>query len=442
MMSRLQIAVLALIWSLHAFACGRPVGDLPLCGNGMIDPGEECDDANSVELDGCSRRCGIAPILVTELAASVVDVAMTAAGEIVVAWWEEGVGNTSGRLRWRAYGQSGVVERAGEWPVALRHGLVQLAMREDGDIVIAWGKSEDTVSTLYISGAAATKTDIHGPNAAHDIAVLPDGRFAVAWREEGRGCGNATGVSILSPAVGLLNESILDDTACVKDGGPRLAAGPAGELLVLYVRTEVGTGVAELVAQHLGSTSEAETEMVVDAMDIEALHSPDVPGLFYYLGGVYIGLHLELLPGGEALALAHRIEAGEEYLGRVWVVDAAGTRLAINSVFPPPSDEPFSGALAGVVPRNDGRYWLAWRDRDLQATLLQQFATTAGALGTPLRARTLPGAQDIEYMVTTGTPDGRLALLWWEWPGPSGGVSTCYIQRFDRYGRVLGSLPW
>ncbi len=32
---------------------------LPLCGNGVIDPGEECDDGNTLPYDGCSPSCQI-----------------------------------------------------------------------------------------------------------------------------------------------------------------------------------------------------------------------------------------------------------------------------------------------------------------------------------------------------------------------------------------------
>ena len=35
------------------FACG--------CGNGVLDPGEQCDDGNSINGDGCSSRCTIEP---------------------------------------------------------------------------------------------------------------------------------------------------------------------------------------------------------------------------------------------------------------------------------------------------------------------------------------------------------------------------------------------
>ena len=30
-----------------------------ICGNGDLDPGEECDDFNSVSNDGCSDKCFI-----------------------------------------------------------------------------------------------------------------------------------------------------------------------------------------------------------------------------------------------------------------------------------------------------------------------------------------------------------------------------------------------
>src|SRR5204863_774110 len=31
----------------------------PICGNGMIDPGEQCDDGNKAPGDGCSHLCQI-----------------------------------------------------------------------------------------------------------------------------------------------------------------------------------------------------------------------------------------------------------------------------------------------------------------------------------------------------------------------------------------------
>ena len=44
-------------WSLH-IAPGTPAcPDLPVCGNGILEDGEDCDDGNNVSGDGCSANC-------------------------------------------------------------------------------------------------------------------------------------------------------------------------------------------------------------------------------------------------------------------------------------------------------------------------------------------------------------------------------------------------
>jgi cysteine-rich repeat protein len=47
-------------------SCECPIGQeridgvcLPICGNGMLDPGEQCDDGNSSDIDGCTHLCRI-----------------------------------------------------------------------------------------------------------------------------------------------------------------------------------------------------------------------------------------------------------------------------------------------------------------------------------------------------------------------------------------------
>jgi cysteine-rich repeat protein len=36
-----------------------PEPPAPVCGDGTVDPGEECDDGNTCDLDGCSATCAI-----------------------------------------------------------------------------------------------------------------------------------------------------------------------------------------------------------------------------------------------------------------------------------------------------------------------------------------------------------------------------------------------
>lgn len=451
---RLLIAVLALVWLPLGLACGRPVGDVSLCANGVLDPGEECDDANHVELDGCGRHCTIDPIRVTRSADCEADVAMTPAGAIAVAWWEGDGDGVSGHVRWRVWGESGLVMQSGEYPAVLRRGCIQLAMREDGDLVIAWGNSDDSIRSLYISAAEVTPLELLGPNIVHDIAFLPDNRYAILWQQERTVCYFSTGIHVLSPRVGLLDEIVLDDGACPSDGSPQLAIGPMGDLLGLYVRTDSETGFAELIAQRVESSGELVAEVTVDSQHIDTLHPPDVPGLSYYNGGVYINLQIQFLPNDQALAVSHTIDAGKEYLGRVWLLEADGATAALETVFRPPGDSEFHPpppdewytAIAGTVAIDDGRFWLAWRDRELQAPLLQQFMSTGNAIGNaigePMRARTLPEAKRIANLSIAGAPDGRFTLLWCERPASEGGRLACYLQRFDPDGRAIGSLPW
>lgn len=52
--------VIAVCFGLLLFACDREGGGTePFCGDGALDPGEECDDNNALDGDGCSAACMI-----------------------------------------------------------------------------------------------------------------------------------------------------------------------------------------------------------------------------------------------------------------------------------------------------------------------------------------------------------------------------------------------
>lgn len=56
---RSWLTVTALALALHLVSCGggQSGGPFPLCGNGRIDPGEECDDGNLSDADDCLSTC-------------------------------------------------------------------------------------------------------------------------------------------------------------------------------------------------------------------------------------------------------------------------------------------------------------------------------------------------------------------------------------------------
>ncbi len=41
----------------HVYTCSDE--PLPICGDGVLDPGEGCDDGNSDDGDGCSSTCRV-----------------------------------------------------------------------------------------------------------------------------------------------------------------------------------------------------------------------------------------------------------------------------------------------------------------------------------------------------------------------------------------------
>ena len=62
------VAPLALEWPMYRHDARRTaryeIPGIPLCGNGVLDPGEECDDGNRRRCDGCSAACHVDQVAV------------------------------------------------------------------------------------------------------------------------------------------------------------------------------------------------------------------------------------------------------------------------------------------------------------------------------------------------------------------------------------------
>jgi cysteine-rich repeat protein len=175
---------------------GDTTGDpLPACGDGLVDPGETCDDANSTDGDGCNVDCRPSGELswIAELPAgadggffphaAVVgpDDAVTIAGLET---------DTAGLFvaRWDAEG-------AQRFAVSLEHGpeasptLGGLVVRMDGSVRVASRETaQSLVHHLDANGSATGVTAIGGEGASifAMVAAPSDGWWAVGRREDGR----------------------------------------------------------------------------------------------------------------------------------------------------------------------------------------------------------------------------------------------------------------
>jgi hypothetical protein len=143
---RVATAVGLLSFVATGLACGRPVGGdgadvdadsaIVGCGNGVVDEGEECDDAHPVAGLAC-RQCLVTDILVNTYVSGAQifpDVAVTADGRIVAVWSSsEQDGDGFG-----VYGQR--IDAAGAFnrETASNQWLSTVACTPDGRCVIVW----------------------------------------------------------------------------------------------------------------------------------------------------------------------------------------------------------------------------------------------------------------------------------------------------------------
>lgn len=167
-------------------------GEQDDCGNGVVDPGEECDDGNSQSDDGCTNLCTATPgsVLWTRRhngaddgPDAVTAIALTPSGQIVVGGseWTE-AGNEDSWLR--AYSPDGDVE----WTSRIDAGRGE----EDGILDIAVSDAGSILTSGYVRSAGG---DTDARVASHDAMGVAVWEHLVAGEAGGDDRGYAVGVS-------------------------------------------------------------------------------------------------------------------------------------------------------------------------------------------------------------------------------------------------------
>lgn len=240
----------------------------PMCGNGYVEEGEECDDANEQDDDACSNACqvpcglqwstlGLPPTLDSEIVG--LSVARGGADQVVLA----------GRLREITVDMEGTVTEGDDTVLVQSHDAAGLGMvweqvlgTPDGDALVA-GVAVDAVGDVYVAatldaadggtairvtklaaadGAELWVHDFDGPFVGEDelawgIAVGPDGQPVVSGQlRVGDGDDDAwirklsavDGTEVWTQTYGGVGSGGFS----TDDGGP-LAIGPDGSIYVL-----------------------------------------------------------------------------------------------------------------------------------------------------------------------------------------------------------------
>ena len=237
---------------------------LPVCGNGIVDPGEQCDDGNLVDRDGCSRHC-TSPVFSYLKASNTSEtdqfgysIALSADGSTLVvgAALEDsaspGIGGNQASDAAPDSGAVYVFVRAGAaWrqqayikasnPRGNDQFGTSVALSADGSTLAVGAIGESSSAT----GIGGNQTDNAAPGSG---AVYVFVRTAVSWSQQAYvkasntrlGDGFGTSVTVSADGSILAVGAIGEDSAATGVGGNQ-ADGAAPDAGAVYLFTRSGT---------------------------------------------------------------------------------------------------------------------------------------------------------------------------------------------------------
>ncbi len=430
---RLPLAAAALL----AGSCSSDptAGVEPSCGNGIAEPGEECDDGNLVDTDGC-MGCRVRDFLVDTLepvGLSRPSVAMAPDGRFVVVWNTGWYLADESDLRARIYDSLGM-PAGEEFAIADEAGRladdVDVEMSPSGGFVAAWRSTAPMNEDPRISARAFGDSGSpicpeipigDGPYVEDpDVAVGPDGRLLIAWSD------------------GLIKVMAFDATcaalgpAVTVNGhhgeAPEVSSTPDGRFVIVWEAPGAyGDPTGEIWGQrlHQGGTWDRGPFLIAEAA---SYHAPE-PRLAIRPGGGIVVAWDDQQPECDYLCIVGQAGEPDSWFPGDW--------LRLNEWDAGIQTEQAVAASA------EGIFAAAWSSDDQDwsgmGVFVGLFGPDSGRAAGEIRA-SWNNVGDQRNPDVAMAPDGRFVVVWNEvgyfWPG---GI---WAQRYLPDGTPLGLTPW
>ncbi len=437
------------------------------CGDGIVDPGEDCD-SGGLDTADCDSDC-----TVSECGDGHVN---AVAGEQCEGDFSSGCSDDC------RFSEARINEARDGWQE-----LPKVAVAEDGHFVVAWRSSGSAIAPFDIYarlfdaqgrplGPAFQVNDAETFSTyAHlAVAMAPDGAFAVAWEQADTQSdfshvaiqrydiqGNPTGARVLSevswsPAMGMEESGRLvvawvtrdSDYSMVKTGAFDESANLLGSVALVDSDDKINlVRECDLAMNRSGALVVAwsrmygaETDTDIDARVYDSFGDP--------VGNTF---HVDTVDGNRYPLVGMADDGDFVVLWTHYPIDAtvpSSHRARVFSRSGQPVTQEFDAAPglnalgdAALAVFSDGRFGLAitgWSNGEFH---LQTYAAQATTPSTTSSVSAVPASPDHFFSDAdmAARRDGSYVVVW-AWDDDSGFRNDCYVRLFDDQGLPIGPV--
>ncbi len=417
-----------------SIAFARCDGVLATCGDGKVDPGEECDDGNDTVWDGCDG-CRISELRVnssTEYDQKSPSIAMAPDGRFVIVWHSGYMPSTDvyGQL-YDADGSRDGTEFQVNSYTDYSQGAARASMAPDGSFVVVWQSSPQDGSGIGVFGQRfdsagnpvgdefQVNTTTDGNQYFEDVAVGPDGSFVVVWLSGE----NVFGQRFDSQGSPVGDEFQISNDATAISGNVRVAARPDGGFVAVWEGwDDSATGIYARIYDSAGNPLGAEFQVNATTDGYES--TPDIavdPD-----GGFVVVWECN---GPDSLGIfGQRFDSGGSPVGgeiQVVVSDTSSSQ-----------DRP------SVAMSADGGFVVTWKDEDGDSDYgiyARIFDAQGIPVGSEFEVSRYPLGQDTAFSDVAMESNGSFVIVWSASSSEGDTGWDIFLQRFSPEGIPLGS---